>query len=491
MDTWSVLIANRGEIAVRIIRTCREMGFRAVAVYAPGDRNAPHAALADAAFPLPGDAPADSYLNVPALIAAARASGARALHPGYGFLAENPALAAACDDAGLTFVGPPAPVLSLCGDKVRTRERLAEAGVPVLPGTGAVEDDEALAAAPRVGFPLLVKAAGGGGGKGVHLVQSGKDLPHTLRLARGEAVTAFGDGRVYLERWLPGARHVEVQVVADGSGRIVALGERECSVQRRHQKLIEEAPAPELPQAVRDRLRDAAIAGARAIGYRSAGTFEFLVDGDDCYFLEINARLQVEHAVTEMVTGADLVAEQLRIARGEPTSLDPGRMGPWGHALECRISAEDPHDGFLPSTGRVQAVVEPGGPGIRVDSGLYSGMDITRHYDPLLAKVIAWAPSRAQAIARMQRALGEMAVAGIATTIPFHLWALADPAFAAGRYTTQFVTRWEQTPNGGPHEREAVIAAAAALFLWARQIHHHAPRPQSGWLRAGRREGLR
>jgi len=484
-----VLVANRGEIAVRVIRACRDLGLRAVAVHSPADRSALHVALADEAHPLPGDPPADGYLNIPVLIAIGRSAGVDAVHPGYGFLAENPDFARACEQGGLAFVGPPSDVLAVCGDKARTRERVAAAGVPVLAGTGPLADTELSAAAEGVGFPLLIKAAGGGGGKGIHLVRGAGDLHEAARIARGEAKAAFGDERIYLERWLPGARHVEVQVLADRTGRVLALGERDCSVQRRHQKLIEETPAPGLPPALRTRMQEAAVAAAVAIGYVGAGTVEFLVSGGEFYFLEVNARLQVEHTVTELVTGIDLVAEQLRIARD-------GAMGvrdvpvPRGHAIECRISAEDPHDGFLPSLGRVEEVLEPGGPGVRVDSSLIPGLLVTRHYDPLLAKVITWGPSRETALARMRRALEEMAVAGIATTIPFHLWALADPEFLAGRHTTGFIARWEARPQGR-YGRVAIVAVAAAAYLEAQEMRVPEAAPPGRWLRAAREEGLR
>jgi acetyl-CoA carboxylase biotin carboxylase subunit len=445
--------------------------------------------LADAAFPLPGDAPSESYLNIPALLDAARAAGAHVVHPGYGFLAENPAFAAACAAADLVYVGPPADVLRICGNKSQTREAVAAAGVPVLPGSGVVRDADLAGAAERVGFPLLIKAVGGGGGKGIHLVRAGAELYDALRLARGEAGAAFGDDRVYLERWLPGARHVEVQVLADGTGRVVALGERDCSVQRRHQKLIEETPAPSLTPMLRTGLLAAAEAGARAVGYRGAGTFEFLIDGEAFYFLEVNARLQVEHPVTEMVTGQDLVVEQLRIALEGRMGL-PERIAPAGHALEARISAEDPHEDFLPSAGHIDGVLLPGGPGIRVDSALEPGMEVTRYYDPLLGKVIAWGRTREEAVARLRRALSETAISGVPTTIPFHLWALKDEEFLAARHTTRFVERWEARAQGR-HERLAVMVAAAAEHL-ARQMPRVSPLgPSEPWLSAARAEGLR
>lgn len=458
-------------------------------MFSPVDRFAPHVRLADAAFPLPGDPPSESYLNISALLDAARAAGAHAVHPGYGFLAENAAFAEACAAAGLVYVGPPADVLRVCGDKSQTRDAVAAAGVPVLPGSGVVDDADLAGAAERVGYPLLVKAAGGGGGKGIHLVRAAAELHNAVRLARGEAGAAFGDDRVYLERWLPGARHVEVQVLADRAGRVVALGERDCSIQRRHQKLIEETPAPSLPAAVRTRLLTGAEAGARAVGYRGAGTFEFLVDGEAFYFLEVNARLQVEHPVTEMVTGQDLVIEQLRIALEGRMSV-PERVAPVGHAVEARISAEDPHEDFLPSAGRIDGVRLPGGPGIRVDSALEPAMDVTRHYDPLLGKVIAWGRTREEAVARLRRALSETAISGVPTTIPFHLWALQDPEFLAGRQTTRFVERWEARSQGR-HERLAVMVAAAAEHLARHTLRVPPVGPSASWLAAARADGLR
>lgn len=488
---WSVLVANRGEIATRIIRACRDLGVRAVAVYSPVDQSAPYVKLADAAHALPGDSPTQSYLNIDALLEIARTSKVDAIHPGYGFLAENPAFAAACESAGVTFVGPPSAVLGLCGDKARTRERVAAAGVPLLPGTGPISDEAIPSAAARIGFPLLIKAVAGGGGKGIHLVRARDELPPTLRLARGEAKAAFGDDRVYLEQWLQGARHIEFQLLVDQAGTIHVLGERECSVQRRHQKLIEESPAPRLALGLRARMAEAAAEGAKAIGYRNAGTIEFLVHGETFYFLEVNARLQVEHPVTELVTGIDLVAEQFRLARGDRLGATVQASRTSGHAIECRISAEDPHDGFLPAIGRVEAVIEPTGPCVRVDSGLYAGMRVTHHYDPLLAKVITWGPARAQALARMRRALEELAVAGIATTLPFHLWALADPDFLVGDYDAQFVDRWESRGPREDREHLAVLIAAAVTHQQMRQIRFTRAMPTSPWARAAREEGLR
>jgi acetyl-CoA carboxylase biotin carboxylase subunit len=483
-----LLIANRGEIAVRVVRACRDLGIASVAVYAPVDADAPHVRMADVALPLPGDAPADSYLNLPLLVELARRAGADAVHPGYGFLAENPAFAAACEAAGLVFVGPPSAVLARCGDKAAARDAARAVGVPVLAGTGPVTDDEAARAATALGFPLLIKAVGGGGGKGIHPVAAPDALPAALRLARGEAQAAFGDPRVYLERWLPAPRHVEVQVLADAAGHVVHLGERACSVQRRHQKLIEEAPAPGVAPAVRAALGEAAVAVARALDYRGAGTMEFLLEGDRFYFIEVNARIQVEHPVTEAVTGCDLVAWQLRLAGGEPLDVRQADVTWQGAALECRISAEDPHAQFLPSLGVIDGLAEPAGPGIRVDSGLWVGQRVSRHYDPLLSKVVAWGPTREVALARMRRALREYYISGVDTTIPFHLWALDQPAFRAGAYDVRFAERWD---GGGVPDDTAVLAAAAWFFHRLRTPRLPADGAGARWTAAARTEALR
>ncbi len=460
-----VLIANRAEIALRVIRACRARGIATVAIYSDPDRAAPHVHAADEAYRV-GPAPAaDSYLRIDRIVSAACRAGADAVHPGYGFLAENPAFAAACRRAGLVFIGPPEEALALCGDKAETRRAVRGAGVPVLPGTDPVDDAAARGAAERIGFPLLIKAAAGGGGKGIHLVRQPEDLAGALRLARGEAQTAFGDPRVYLERWVEQPRHVEIQVAADAHGGVVHLGERECSIQRRHQKVIEEAPAPGLPEGLRAAMGRAAVAAARTVGYRNAGTVEFLVAGDEFYFLEINARLQVEHPVTECITGVDLVGWQLAVAAGEPLPLRQEDVAPRGHAIECRISAEDTEAGFIPWAGRVSDVLLPGGPGVRVDGALAPGMEVTRFYDPLLAKIVTWADTREGAIARMEAALREMVVTGVPTTIPFHLWALRHPAFRAGAYSTRFVE--EEWPRRLP-ELRAVAALAAAVLAYRR-----------------------
>jgi len=484
-----VLVANRGEIALRVIRACRARGLVPVTIYSDADRGALHVRAAAEAYRVGGPEPADSYLNIPAVVAAARRAGADAVHPGYGFLSENPAFAEACAQDGLIFVGPPAGVLAVCGDKAAARRRVAAGGVPVLPGTDPVDDRAAIADAARLGFPVLIKAAAGGGGKGIHRAARSEDLPGALRLARSEARGAFGDDRVYLERWVERPRHIEVQIVADDHESVVHLGERDCSIQRRHQKLIEESPAPRLPAGIQEAIRNAATAAARAVGYRNAGTVEFLVSDGSFYFLEINARLQVEHPVTEMVTGCDLVALQLEVASGAPLPVHQEQIRLHGHAIECRISAEDPENQFLPWSGRIGQVLLPGGPSIRTNGDLAPGMEISRHYDPLLAKIIARGSVRDEAIARMAAALGEIVVTEVPTTVPFHRCALAHPVFRAGEYDTGFVdVEWQARvlPGGG-------LAALAAAVLAYQEDHRPPilpPQDPTGWIQAGRREGI-
>ncbi|HEX4835663.1 MAG TPA: acetyl-CoA carboxylase biotin carboxylase subunit [bacterium] len=482
-----VLVANRGEIALRVIRACRARGLGTVAIYSDADRAALHVPAADEAYRVGGSPAAESYLHIEAILRAARGARADAVHPGYGFLAENPAFAAACAREGFTFIGPPVEALALCGDKSETRRAVQTAGVPVIPGTDPVDDGAAETAATRLGFPVLIKAAAGGGGKGIHRVGRADELPGALRLARGEARTAFGDDRVYLERVMENPRHVEVQIVADAHGGVIHVGERECSIQRRHQKLIEEAPSPALSAALRDEIGRAAVAASRAVGYRNAGTVEFLLLGSEFFFLEINARLQVEHPVTEIVTGIDLVGLQLAIAAGERLPLRQEDVRVSGHAIECRISAEDPEAEFLPRVGRVGEVLLPGGPGIRVDGALAPGMEITRFYDSLLAKVIAWGATREEAVARMTTALQEMVVTGLPTTIPFHRWALRHPAVRAGVYHTRFVeTEWPHRARSRP-----ALAALAAAVLAYREDHRVPllpPQDPGSWARSARRD---
>jgi 3-methylcrotonyl-CoA carboxylase alpha subunit len=465
-----LLVANRGEIAVRIIRACREIGVETVAVYSEADRDALHVTLADLAMPIGAAPSADSYLLVARLIEAAQRSQADAVHPGYGFLAENAAFAAACEGVGLCFVGPPAPIIAQMGSKIEARARALEAGLPVVPGEApAAQDDASLrAAAERVSFPLLVKASAGGGGKGMRVVRDRADLDEACASARHEAGAAFGDATLYLERLLDHPRHIEVQVFGDASGQVVHLFERDCSIQRRHQKIIEESPAPWMTAGLRRRMADAAVALARHIGYRNAGTIEFLVEhrGDEAhfYFLEMNTRLQVEHAVTEAVAGVDLVHAQLQVAAGGRLPWSQDTLGQRGHAIECRIYAEDPSNAFLPQAGPLALYREPQGPGLRVDSGVVEGNDVSIYYDPLLAKLIAWAETRERTRQRLIAALRRFVVLGIRTNIPFLIRVLEHPRFGEAGIDTSFLDGegqglCESLP--GPGLASALAAAAA------------------------------
>ncbi len=472
-----VLIANRGEIAVRIIRACREMQLSPVAVYSECDRNALHVRLADEAYLIGPSAPRESYLRIDTLIDVAKRCGADAVHPGYGFLAENEDFAAACRDAGLTFIGPSPEAVALMGSKTAAREVAVKAGVPVVPGTpdplGAdIGDAEMLAIAEGIGYPLLVKAVAGGGGKGMRTVTGASDLLSAVRAARSEAGTAFGDPAVFLERRITHARHIEVQLLADQHGTVLPFVERECSIQRRHQKVVEETPSLAVTPELRQRMTSAAAAVARAAGYTNAGTIEFLLDRDGkFYFLEMNTRLQVEHPVTEMVTGVDLVRWQLRIASGERLTLDPQKvLTPNGHAIECRIYAEDPDNNFLPSPGRIQNLRVPSGPGIRDDSGATAGLDVPIFYDPMISKLIAWAEDRPAAVARMKRALGEYVVTGIKTTVPFFTWLLDQAAFQTSAFHTTYLDELLKERSGRPFVEpdasdETLAAVAGALQL--------------------------
>jgi len=438
-----LLIANRGEIAVRIIRACRELGVRTVAVYSQADADALHVQLANEAVCIGPPPASQSYLQVSRIMSAAEITGAEAIHPGYGFLAENPHFAEVCEACGIRFIGPPSQSIQLMGDKAAARRMAAAHGTPVLPGSQeSVRDlEEARRLAQEIGFPLIIKASAGGGGKGMRVVSEPEGLEPALAMAGAEAAAAFGNAALYLERFLPDPRHVEIQVVLDAQGQGIHLGERDCSIQRRHQKLLEESPSLALTPALREAMGEAALRVARAAGYQNAGTVEFLLDGEGhFYFMEMNTRIQVEHPVTEMVTGVDLVKTQLQIAAGEPLSLSQAGVSVQGHSLECRINAEDP-DRFLPSPGKLSNVRFPGGPGIRVDSHAYVGYLIPPFYDSLLAKLITHGHDRAEAISRMQRALDEMVVEGIQTTIPFHQKVLRHPEFLAGRTSTRFVER--------------------------------------------------
>ncbi len=474
-----VLVANRGEIAVRVMRGLRDMGIASVAVYSDADRAALHVRMADEAVRIGEPPPAASYLKIDALLAAARATGADALHPGYGFLSENSDLPEACDAAGLRFIGPPASAMRLMGEKTAARARMKAAGVPVVPGSdGAVADvDAAVAAARAIGFPLLLKAAYGGGGKGMRVVRGEGELAAAFRQTMGEAASAFGRGDVFLERWVERARHVEVQVLADAHGNVIHLGERECSIQRRHQKLVEESPSVAVTPELRARMGEAAVRAAQAAGYVNAGTVEFLLEpSGHFYFLEMNTRLQVEHPVTELVTGLDLVREQVRIAEGHPLALAQADVRARGWAIECRITAEDPERGFTPSVGTIRALRFPAGPGVRNDAGIYPGYTVPIYYDPLLAKLIVWGPDRETAIARLTRALDEYVIAGLPTSLAFHRWLVRDEAFRAGDLSTAFVAeRYRPEAVRGAKaeliapaplapDLEAALAAAGAAF---------------------------
>ncbi|MFN9660921.1 MAG: acetyl-CoA carboxylase biotin carboxylase subunit [Cyanobacteriota bacterium] len=442
MPIGKLLIANRGEIALRILRTCRELGISTVAGHSTVDRNALHVQLADEAVCV-GEAPSSrSYLNIPNILAAATSRGADAIHPGYGFLAESAAFAEICRDHGLTFVGPSPEAILAMGDKSTAKRTMQQVGVPTIPGSeGLLESvEEAAALARAMGFPVMIQATAGGGGRGMRLVPSADQLEGLFKAAQGEAEAAFGNPGLYLEKFIDRPRHVEVQVLAYRFGNVVHLGERDCSIQRRHQKLLEEAPSPGLDPVVRERMGEAAAAAARTIGYEGAGTVEFLLDRSGAfYFLEMNTRIQVEHPVTEMVTGLDLIAEQLRIAGGEPISVSQQDVRLQGHAIECRINAEDPRQNFRPSPGKITGWLPPGGPGVRVDSHVYTGYEIPPFYDSLIGKLIVWAPTREMALRRLRRALSEWAVTGIPTTIEFHLALLERPEFQRGEVYTKFV----------------------------------------------------
>jgi acetyl-CoA carboxylase biotin carboxylase subunit len=491
----SLLIANRGEIAVRIIRGCREMGIRSIAVFSEADRRALHVLEADEAYCVGPPPSSESYLNVERLLEVARSSKAEAIHPGYGFLAERAHFARAVEEAGLVFVGPSAETIAAMGDKTEARRRMEAAGVPIVPGiTRALGDPaEAEAVAGEIGYPVLLKAAAGGGGKGMRVVGDSKELARAFEAASREALAAFGDGSIYLERYLDAPRHIEIQVLGDRQGRVIHFGERECSIQRRHQKLIEEAPSPIVSPELRASMGAAAVRAAEAVDYVGAGTVEFLHKDGEFFFLEMNTRLQVEHPVTEMAYGVDLVQLQLQVAAGEPLTLDQGRLVPSGHAIECRITSEDPHQGFLPSTGRIDYVRVPGGPGVRWDGGIIPGFEVGLHYDPLLGKLIVHAPERTSAIRRMARALDELVIRGVETSVPFHRRVMEEPDFRTGDLSIRYL---EDHPDlmGGPEE-EALLRAAAVTAALLEEEERGSLRMQVGkgdanpgfsdWKRAG------
>ena len=463
-----ILIANRGEIACRIIRACREMGIVSLAVYSEADRAALHVQLADEADCIGPPAAAESYLNMDRIIETARRSGAEAIHPGYGFLAENPEFARRCESAGIVFIGPNSRALELVGDKVRARQTMEKSGIPIIPGMKHVSSDldEYAAEARKIGYPVMIKASAGGGGKGMRIINSEDDLRPGLEAGRREAKAAFGDKAVYLEKYIEDPRHVEFQVLADNYGHIVHLFERECSIQRRHQKIVEETPSQALTPELRRKMGETAKKVLEVAGYNNAGTVEFLLDRDKTfYFLEVNARLQVEHPVTELTTGVDLVHQQIRVAAGEKLSLRQEDLAQRGHAVECRIYAEDPGRNFLPSSGKILFLREPRGPGVRHDGGIYSGWEVPIYYDPILAKLIVWAETRDSACARMGAALDEYVILGISTSIPFLKEVIAHPEFRAGNTNTGFIKKhfenWRE--KEGPDEWLTLALAAAAL----------------------------
>jgi acetyl-CoA carboxylase biotin carboxylase subunit len=497
-----VLIANRGEIAVRVIRACHEMGIRTVAVYSDVDRTALHVRFAHEAVHIGPSPSTESYLRIDRIIDAARQTGAEAIHPGYGFLAENAGFAQACKDAGIAFIGPPPEAMEAVGDKVRARKLMTDAGVPVVPGTPPVEGDaaEVAKAAAEIGYPVLLKAAAGGGGKGMRIVRNDDELPSLLDQARGEAASAFGDATVFLEKYIERPRHIEVQVLADTRGNCIHLGERECSIQRRHQKLIEECPSPVVDEATRKKIGRLAVTAVKAAGYVNAGTVEFLRDDDGSfYFMEVNARLQVEHPVTEMVTGIDLVKAMLEVAAGGALPATQDQITLRGHAIECRIIAEDPARNFMPSPGTIRAQRPPGGPGVRFDGGTFDGYTVPVFYDPLIGKLVCWGRDRAHAIVRMARALDEMRIDGLTTSISFHRKVMDHPAFVEGKLHTGFLEEHAElvSPGDDPWLNEiAVVAAAVAHFRRLELSSQEQPAASGGaggsvWKWHGRNRGGR
>jgi acetyl-CoA carboxylase biotin carboxylase subunit len=497
-----ILIANRGEIAVRVARACKDAGPASVAVYSDPDRTALHVRAAKEAYPLHGTTSAETYLVQEKIVETAKACRATAIHPGYGFLSENHAFAAFCEKKGIIFIGPPAEVIRLLGDKLEAREKAKKAGLPLAPASTQQVDkiDNAKAEAKKIGYPILIKAAAGGGGKGMRIVNDASELKASLTTAASEAKSAFGDKRVYLEKYIARPRHIEIQIMADSHGTVVHLGERECSIQRRHQKVIEESPSTVVDDKLRARMGDAAVAIAREAGYVGAGTVEFLVDEDlNFYFLEVNARLQVEHPVTELVTGIDLVREQFRVAEGKKLSFGQKDIARRGHAIECRIYAEDAAAGFVPSTGHLSAYVEPSGPGVRIDSGFSSGDAVPVYYDPLISKLCTFGIDRNAAITRMRRALSEYLIHGVETTIPFGLLVMENRSFAAGDLSTHFIT--EQFPELGASlargdDQLAMEAMAAAVIDFRRQEQleqaaDYKRHRESNWKSSGRAAAMR
>ena len=492
-----ILIANRGEIAVRLIRACHELGITAVAVFSDADRASLHVLKADEAYAIGPAAATESYLNIARIIETARRCNADAIHPGYGFLSENAAFARACVDAGIKFIGPSPDSIDLMGSKTRARQQMEKAGVPFVPGSSRGLDSLAAARgmASTLGYPVMLKAAAGGGGKGMRLVANEAELASSLDAARSEAHRAFGNDEVYLEKAITNPRHIEMQILADEHGNCVYLGERECSIQRRHQKVLEESPSPAVTPEMRKRMGETAVRAAKAAGYSNAGTIEFLVDaGGSFYFLEMNTRLQVEHPITELTTGLDLVHLQIRIAEGEKLPFTQEDIQLRGHAIECRVYAEDPANRFFPSPGRIASLVEPSGPGIRLDSGIYSGWNVGVDYDPLLSKLIAYGGDRLQTVARMQRAIGEYVIGGVKTNLSLFRRILADPDFIAGKTDTGYLSRLQRESTSGGESEQEIAAMAAVIWALDPPNQKREPAqsiPQSAWKQVARNEVLR
>ncbi|MFH0777819.1 MAG: acetyl-CoA carboxylase biotin carboxylase subunit [Candidatus Eisenbacteria bacterium] len=499
MKFTRVLIANRGEIAVRIVRALRETGVTAVAIYSDADRDSLHVRLADEAYRIGPSPSEESYLRIDGIVSLAKRVKAEAIHPGYGFLAENAAFAAKCEANGITFIGPSSYAIAAMGNKLVSRKTAVSAGVTIIPGATKPASglEDARRSALEIGYPIMLKAAAGGGGKGLRIVREERELESALRLTQGEARAAFGDDEVFVEKYISRPRHVEIQILADHSGNCVYLGERECSIQRRHQKVIEETPSVVVSQELRRRMGEAAVRVAKAVDYTNAGTVEFIVDENrDFFFLEMNTRLQVEHPVTELVTGIDIVKEQLAIASGERLSFGQEDVKPRGHAMECRIYAEDPHNSFLPSAGRIRRLRLPEGPGVRNDTGIYQGYEVSVYYDPLLAKLVIWGKDRREAMERARRALGEYLIDGVATTIPFHRWIMRQSEFKKGDIHAAFID--EHFSGSAPREggdllRVAIVAAALDTFDRERKACVPQPRRtdrgSSPWRLYGRLRG--
>jgi len=489
-----VLVANRGEIAVRIIKACQEMGIKTVAIYSDADNNAPHVHLADESVNLGDPTPIESYLNIPKIIGYAQEFGAEAIHPGYGFLAENPDFAKTCEDVGIKFIGPSAEVISLMGDKIAAKKTMEEADVPVIPGYHGTKQDNAslVKEGKKIGFPLLVKAAAGGGGKGMRIAHSQDNLEEAIEGAKRESKSSFGNDTVFLEKYIDKPRHIEFQILADEKGNTVHLFERECSIQRRHQKIIEETPSPIMTSKLRQKMGEAAVRAAKAVGYTNAGTIEFMVDGDlNFYFMEMNTRLQVEHPITEMTTGVDLAKWQLKIASGMDLSLKQKDVMQRGHAIECRIYAEDPENGFLPSVGTLEKVETPTGPNVRDDSGIYTGMKVTPYYDPMLSKLAVYSETREECINKMLWALSRYIVLGVTTNISFLMKVIEHEEFKKGNITTHFIDDyfqgWTVAKEGLPVE--AIIALAVYDTMHSKSdemVRYKEADPHSPWKNVGR-----